>query len=180
MKTPSFVMSLLAIPVALAALASPATAAPASVEFGIDRPGADYARFELSPDYTLCKSACENDARCQAYTYVHPGVQGSNAACWLKSAAPLPQASGCCYSGVKQVTREIGWDRPGSDYTNFDLPWSATADACEAYCRGDARCVAYTYVRPRVQGPNPRCWLKNRIPAPTPNGCCDSGTVNWR
>jgi hypothetical protein len=26
-----------------------------------------------------------------------------------------------------------------------------------------------------VQGPNAKCWLKNKIPQPRPNGCCTSG-----
>lgn len=164
----------------LFAVAPAASAEPASVELGVDRPGADYFSVEIGADFNICKTMCEDDARCQAYTYVHPGVQGPSAVCWLKSAAPPPQASGCCYSGVKQITREIAWDRPGGDYSDFDLPWWAGSAECEAACWSDARCVAFTYVRPHYQGPNPRCWLKDVIPAPTPTSCCDSGTINWR
>lgn len=155
-------------------------AAPASEEVAIDRPGADYMSFAVAADPGLCRSACEGDEHCQAYTYVHPGEQGQSAVCWLKSAAPSPVESKCCYSGVKQVTRELAWDRPGNDYDSFDLPWWATAAECEAHCWSDPKCVAFTYVRPHVQGPNPRCWLKDQIPAPTPSSCCDSGTINWR
>jgi hypothetical protein len=154
--------------------------APTNLEIGTDRPGADYSSFNIAADYNICKSACENDDRCQAFTYVHPGVQGPSARCWLKTAAPNRVGSGCCYSGVKRVTTEKGWDRPGSDYSNFDLPWGATAGTCASYCQADARCLAYTFVHPNYQGPNARCWLKNRIPAPVPNAACDSGTVNWR
>lgn len=152
---------------------------PTNVEYGTDRPGADYRNFVTEPDYNICKTACENDTRCQAYTYVHPGVQGPRARCWLKTAAPGPVSSGCCYSGVKQFTRELGWDRPGGDYANFELPWWATVDTCANYCKNDPRCVAFTFVRPNYQGPEPRCWLKNVIPDVVPNAACDSGIKAW-
>ena len=157
-----------------------AHSAPTNLEIGTDRPGADYTSFNVAPDVYVCKAACENDDKCQAFTYVHPGVQGPSARCWLKVAAPNPISSGCCYSGVKQITRENGFDRPGGDFRNFDLPWWATAEECASHCRSDTRCVAYTYVHPNHQGPNPRCWLKNSVPNPVPNATCDSGTINWR
>src|SRR5688572_23661762 len=104
--------------------------AATNLEIGTDRPGADYSNFEIAADYNICKLACENDDKCQAYTYVHPGVQGRNARCWLKAAAPNRVGSGCCYSGVKKITKEMGWDRPGGDFSNFDLPWWATVQDC--------------------------------------------------
>ena len=75
---------------------------PASVEPNVNRQGYDYAGFALeaaNPD--LCRTTCEQDPFCRAYTYVHPGIQGPNAMCWLKSAAPLPAADPCCISGTR-------------------------------------------------------------------------------
>jgi len=75
------------------------------VEPNKDRPGMDYRNFDLSearPE--LCQTACESDARCKAYTYVKPGVQGPHARCWLKSGVPNAVANECCISGVKNVT----------------------------------------------------------------------------
>jgi hypothetical protein len=46
---------------------------------------------------------------------------------------------------------------------------------CQASCNYNAQCVAWTYVKPGVQGPVPRCYLKNAVPAPTRNACCVSG-----
>jgi hypothetical protein len=75
---------------------------PTSLEPNVDRPGQDYSSFELPrPDVELCRSTCDNDARCVAYTYAHPGIVGPNAACWLKGAAPPPVANPCCISGAR-------------------------------------------------------------------------------
>lgn len=71
-------------------------------------------------------------------------------------------------------TREPGWDRPGSDYFSFIL--RAPRDSmCAWRCMQDSRCRAWTYVRPGIQGPRARCWLKNAVPAPVRNTCCVSG-----
>jgi PAN domain len=72
------------------------------LEQGVDRPGYDYQNFDLpQPRPHLCKEACERDAGCQAFTYVHPGVQGPNARCWLKNSAPQAVPNTCCISGVR-------------------------------------------------------------------------------
>jgi len=78
--------------------------ASVSVETGVDRPGQDYRSFDLAPSiagFDPCKSACESDANCKAWTFVKPGVQGPKARCWLKSGTPPPRPNGCCVSGVK-------------------------------------------------------------------------------
>ena len=75
---------------------------------------------------------------------------------------------------VESFALETNTDRPGMDYTNFEIA-SANPSLCEQACNSDPDCRAFTYVNPGVQGPNARCWLKNGIPAATPNDCCDSG-----
>jgi hypothetical protein len=69
---------------------------------------------------------------------------------------------------------EVNVDRPGNDYRSFDLP-APQPDICRNSCFNEPACVAFTYVNPGVQGPNARCWLKNVVPPPAPNGCCVSG-----
>jgi hypothetical protein len=72
-----------------------------SVEQGVDRAGSDYRNFWLSrPETKLCQDACLQDARCKAWTYVGPNVQGPSASCWLKSVVPVPANRDCCTSGV--------------------------------------------------------------------------------
>lgn len=75
---------------------------------------------------------------------------------------------------VESFALETNTDRPGMDYSSFDLG-SANPSLCEQACNSDPDCRAFTYVKPGVQGPNARCWLKNGIPTATPNDCCDSG-----
>lgn len=65
-------------------------------------------------------------------------------------------------------------DRPGSDYRSFDLP-APRPELCRDACWREPQCRAFTYVRPGVQGPQARCWLKNPVPPARLNDCCLSG-----
>ena len=65
-------------------------------------------------------------------------------------------------------------DRPGSDYNNFEI--GGTPDQCRTPCLKDARCQAWTFVKPGIQGRRAHCWLKDRVPEAVPNPCCTSGT----
>ena len=49
----------------------------------------------------MCQNACAREARCQAYTWVRPGVQKPKAVCWLKDGVPSPTRNADCVSGVK-------------------------------------------------------------------------------
>jgi hypothetical protein len=151
------------------------------MEQNIDRPGMDYKNFDLStPDPGVCKSACENDSLCKAFTFVRPGIQGSKARCWLKKSVPNPVASNCCISGIKRpdLSEDIGLeyntDRPGRDYYNFELSVSDPS-LCRQSCINDPKCKAFTYVKPGVQGSKARCWLKSGVPSERRNNCCVSG-----
>jgi hypothetical protein len=63
-------------------------------------------------------------------------------------------------------------NRFGGDYTNRNL---ATAQQCQAACASEAQCKAWTWVKPGVQGPSAKCWLKNSAPVASRNDCCVSG-----
>ena len=209
-------------------------------EENIDRPGNDYKSFELTyPDHRLCLTACNDDTRCRAYTYVKPGIQGSNAKCWLKNEIPKATSNHCCISGVKVAVQEGGRtssspqetsqekplfklpskplkmptqqpeampeplpapqtfqklhveehvvnqsvsdfrhniDLPGKDYKSFDLS-HPDPDLCRQACINDPKCQAFTYVKPGIQGPNARCWLKSEVPPAKNSACCISGIV---
>ena len=70
---------------------------------------------------------------------------------------------------------EWGIDRRGGDYSDFDLP-EADPVLCQNACAKDPQCKAWTYVKPdTLQGPLPRCWLKNTVPPPIQHDCCVSG-----
>lgn len=83
-----------------------------------------------------------------------------------------PQIVGA--QGTAHMTVEKDTDRPGGDYRNFVME-KANANDCRKTCKADAQCKAYTYVKPGIQGPKARCWLKNVVPNPVPNECCESG-----
>jgi PAN domain len=55
---------------------------------------------------------------------------------------------------VEAFALEPNTDRPGMDYSNFDLA-SANPSLCEQACNGDPNCLAFTYVKPGVQGAVP-------------------------
>ena len=109
------------------------------MEQATDRPGQDYRSFDLSsPDPALCQGACASEARCKAWTYVKPGVQGATARCWLKDTAPPATRNDCCVSGVQ--TAPTGLPAPrllspanGSSFNVFprrtELRWQAVAGA---------------------------------------------------
>jgi hypothetical protein len=76
---------------------------PVSLEYDIDRPGADYNISEIrNGDPEACRAQCASDGRCRAFTFVKAGIQGRFARCYLKTAIPQRRADRCCISGVKQ------------------------------------------------------------------------------
>jgi hypothetical protein len=143
------------------------------LQYNMDRPGLDYKNFDLTyanPEY--CKKACGEEIRCKAWSYIKPGVKGTNARCRLKSSVPVAETNTCCVSGVKEV--EANADRVGFNYKSLDL---AKADPvlCQKACSGDSMCKAWTYVEPSEQGADARCWLKSSIPSIQTSSCCISG-----
>jgi len=108
------------------ALTIAAVPAGRSAEMNTNRGGGDYTSMDLSaPDPGLCEAACAGDGRCQAWTYVQPGVQGPSARCWLKDSVPPPTADGCCVSGVKAQsgTFRSRWDKVGGPGGGWSTGW---------------------------------------------------------
>lgn len=54
-------------------------------------------------------------------------------------------------AGLAQ-TFERGVDRPGADFSNFDIPGRGP-HACQSACFQNGACRAWTYVRAGFQGP---------------------------
>lgn len=76
---------------------------------------------------------------------------------------------------LAQGSWEADTDRPGQDYSGFDLA-APDAGLCQSACNANPACRAWTYVKPNtVQGSRPRCWLKSGVPAARANACCISG-----
>jgi uncharacterized protein YkwD len=73
------------------------------MESNINRPGGDYKDFPMEATiggFASCKSSCEWDEKCKAWTFVRSGVQGPKAHCWLKSSVPIAKKDNCCTSGL--------------------------------------------------------------------------------
>lgn len=88
---------------------------------------------------------------------------------------PAPSAPRHADPTAQMSEREDAKDRRGGDYLCFDVRTDHIED-CEATCKAEMRCAAWTYVKPAVIGPNARCCLKSVIPAASDNACCVSGT----
>ena len=74
------------------------------IEYSIDRTGGDYRNIEVAPDASgaACKTACDAETRCRAWTYVRPGYIGATARCFLKDKITRPRHKPCCISGVER------------------------------------------------------------------------------
>jgi hypothetical protein len=78
---------------------------------------------------------------------------------------------------IPGVSAIDGMDRAGSDYRRIHP--ATTARACAEACAGDQpRCRAYTFVRASFQETAPVCYLKDAVPAESPDPCCVSGVVD--
>ncbi|MEA3061589.1 MAG: peptidyl-Asp metalloendopeptidase [Sphingomonadales bacterium] len=147
------------------------------LENNVDRPGSDYRSITMATsDPRSCQAICDRDRQnCAAFTYVRPGVQGPQPKCYLKNKVPAAAANNCCVSGRAGGSWEPGIDRPGSDFTQ--VPATNDRQACRTACRANGQCRAFTYVDAGVQGPAPRCYLKNAVPDPVPNPQTTSGVM---
>ena len=70
-----------------------------------------------------------------------------------------------------------GVDMLGSDYRNQQVGGN-NPNTCFNMCKRDSKCLAWTHVKPNIQGPKSVCWFKNVIPKPKTNNCCTSGWIN--
>ena len=92
---------------------------------------------------------------------------------YVLSSGGWPQRS----SGPQQSTTRIsqmeyGTNRFGGDYRSLE---ASAPHVCQDTCVGEARCLAFTFVKPGVQGPTGVCWLKDRVPPPNPDVNC----ISW-
>jgi CubicO group peptidase (beta-lactamase class C family) len=74
------------------------------------------------------------------------------------------------------AVHEANTNRAGSDFRSLNLA-RPDAKLCLDACKAEDRCRAYTYVAPKYQGPEARCWLKSDVPQARMDDCCTSGVV---
>ncbi len=157
-----------------------------SEEPGINRKGSDYTHFSTS-QHGECRSACERDRRCRAYTF-----NSVESLCYLKDDIPGQSRDSRTVSGVKEggysggsggsggtggggwedLSEEPGVNRKGSDYSRFEVP---EVRECRRACSRDRRCEAYTYnLGDRL------CYLKDRVPGASRDSRTVSGVKGGR
>ncbi len=139
---------------------------------------------------SACQAACRSDNSCVAWT-LSPGASGSSTSrCALKAVIPQQVANSCCSSGVERLPPAEMRDPPvvpagmtgvmrGVDLFGGDMHGvgrsQVTPQSCQAACRGETECIAWTYVRAGVIG-DARCALKSKPSQQVTSPCCISGT----
>lgn len=94
-------------------------------------------------------------------------------ACAALLLGALPVAS---FAADLKPSMEPNVSRWGSDYKRFALD-KGGAEACSEACAGDAKCLAWSYVKPGVSGPAAVCRLKSTVPSAASDTCCVSGVM---
>ena len=90
-------------------------------------------------------------------------------------AVPLSMAFQTkAFSSGTILSFEENVDRLGNDYLDMELD-TPDPSLCRNECALDANCKAFTYVKPSIQGPKAKCYLKSPAPPPAENNCCVSG-----
>jgi len=83
-------------------MASHSTEEKVTYEPNTNRFGGDYKSIDLATsDPSSCQRSCQEDTKCQAYTYVPPGIQGAVAKCWLKDVEPPMSVASGLVSGIR-------------------------------------------------------------------------------
>lgn len=105
-----------------------------------------------------------------------PGIAGRLRELADASGIPLPQQG---YRGSQTASPDgpawkVNTNYPGGDFRTIDMATS-NPTACKAACDRDARCKAWTLVKPEAPGGMGYCWLKDSIPPETSEDCCISG-----
>lgn len=162
---------------------------PLDLWWDMNLPGSDFRNFTIRKadapakernaiEARECKRACGRDQRCKAWTYYIKDKR-----CYLKENVPRPVNKDWFVSGVKgpppvqneaTTVGQIGVDRPGNDYRSFNIQ-RADARLCKQACDNEQQCRAWAMTKPGRDNPQARCWLKNQVPQPRPNGNVISG-----
>ena len=70
---------------------------------------------------------------------------------------------------------EYGTNRFGGDYRSFE---ASQPQVCSDTCAREPQCLAFSFVKPGVQGKTAVCWLKDQVVPPRSDACCISGIKN--
>jgi hypothetical protein len=112
-----------------------------------------------------------------------PGVYSAGTAGLTSIERRMPSARALVNdrptSLMQLVRMEPDTNRPGQDYRTFQMK-EARPEQCQAACAKEEKCLAFTYVKPGIQGRYARCYLKKGVPARVADRCCISGVKRTR
>ena len=149
---------------------------PCALASELEKTGVDFTAhvigFGLSEEEGR-KVACLAENTGGKYLQAGNADELSGALVETVAAAPEPEPEPVFEIGEGM---EAGIDRPGHDYHSFFMDEPKPA-MCQSECAGDNKCVAWTFVKPGIQGENAKCWLKSPAPEKVENDCCISGVV---
>lgn len=77
-------------------------------------------------------------------------------------------------SGVTAARAQVGFDRPGADYSSAPVRTGDPA-ICATRCDRDNRCRAWSFSYPRTLARDAMCRLKNSVTPAKEDSCCVSG-----
>jgi len=69
---------------------------------------------------------------------------------------------------------QAGYDRPGGDYSHFQVPGGDPA-TCATRCEREARCRSWSFSYPSGGSAVAVCWLKREVRPRVKSSCCVSG-----
>lgn len=116
------IMAVMGVMLLMASLTSPAWADSGTAAFQLhtDRPGFDYADFDVNNGARACQQRCREDDRCKAWTFVGPHAPKGSGHCWLKDAVPQPEPMKTAVSGVIMNLAFERWRKPRVNITTLD------------------------------------------------------------
>lgn len=109
------------------------------LEYGFSRSGRTYRTlFKSSTD--ACRTACQSDPRCRAFTYTALG-----AACALKDAAPPMVSAAAGSSTVSGLPTVVSPNLTFAGAGNLTLTGVTTAERCAAECGRRRTCIQWRW-----------------------------------
>lgn len=133
------------------------------------------------PDYAVYE---HNQTKERAYIKSSSGSPGDNwgllkgSMCCEEAMFMAGKSGGCGTGSYNQGKYSVGTDMPGGDYQSVELA-RADPELCMQTCLADVgKCRGFTYVKPGVQGPKAKCWLKSSTGPTIPAACCTSAKVD--
>lgn len=134
---------------------------------------------ELSDDLRLTAAADRGAAAPTASPQPMPGLPATILDEPTAGDMPAPSTATTraadLASGAPPPGSLVGISLPGSNMRTIRMSEASPA-ACQAACKAESRCAAWTYIEPGHGAVPPRCALKAVIPAQVANACCTSGT----